>query len=551
MSQPAFGRLRVERRELRLLSVTALFAFSSVTLAILIRTWSDTLFLRTFPAEEIPFFYVMSALLFFPTTMGYTWIAQRSTPLILNQRALLCFAILTTSALLLPSTPPVIFSVILLLALISPLVNAICWSMILEQFSSRQARRLVPLIGGISTAGAAAGGLLSAELIEGWGEQALMLVIVGLLLLMVPFPRWVTRVGLALREERVGDEDESDPLPPKQPEKAPRANSGAEVKAAPRAEDRSFLDALKILAHNRLLQSAGLATLLLAIATNLVDYSLKEIVKETLSPDEIGPFFARFHGLVNLSILFLQFTVVTPTLSRLGVRRSFQLHPFGILICTVVALFAPSLWALVALRAVDTAMKFSFQSSTENLLLTPVPFAERASAKVILKGAIYPIGGLIAGLLLMGTGGEERVLWTILVASFLWLIVTDRVQIYYLEQLAKNLKLSLQPRKGGRKTRTQREALTALRSMSGEGEMVQFDFLEAQLALALAQPQLRGQLWPLLEAKGDHRRADLIEWIELSLQSEGLAHFGEKIEQLQFRDTVEDNVDRTGGRDVG
>ena len=81
--------------------------------------------------------------------------------------------------------------------------------------------------------------------------------------------------------------------------------------------------------------------------------------------------------------------------------------------------------------------------------------------------------------------------------------------------------------------------------------MVQFDFLEAQLALALAQPQLRGQLWPLLEPKGDHRRADLIEWIELSLQSEGLAHFGEKIEQLQFRDTVEDNVDRTGGRDVG
>ena len=83
---------RVERDEWPVLLLSGGFSFGSVALAIFIRTWSDTLFLTRFQADQIAIFYIWSALIFAPTTMGYAWLSQRFNPIKLNTTTLFAFA---------------------------------------------------------------------------------------------------------------------------------------------------------------------------------------------------------------------------------------------------------------------------------------------------------------------------------------------------------------------------------------------------------------------------------------------------------------------------
>ena len=99
-------------------------------------------------------------------------------------------------------------------------------------------------------------------------------------------------------------------------------------------------------------------------------------------------------------------------------------------------------------------MKFTIHRNTENLVLTPVPLVLRTQVKVLLKGAIYPLGGLFAGLMIWIIGAIssayslDPILCAIAVTITLcvvWMFTTLRVHLYYWEQLASNLNLPSGP----------------------------------------------------------------------------------------------------------
>lgn len=422
---PHSGRPRkVEPEEWPILLLSGAFSFGAVALAIFIRTWSDTLFLSRFNADQIALFYVLSAVIFAPTTMGYAWLSQRFHPVKLNTATLLLFAGLSLACLTPPSSKPITFALLLALSLVSPLVNALCWGMILERLTSRQSKRLVPLIGGSATLGAALSGLVAAGVIAWGGDTALMGLITATLLALSPLPMILMR----------GAQGEANP---------------ASIQR--QREPESLLDGLKALSKSDLLRVSAMATFLMAIATNLIDYLFKAELQVSLPQEQLGPFFARFHALTNMGVLAVQVLVLTPTLPRLGLRWSFGLYPLSLLVVGALCLTPIGIWAFIGLRGVDTLMKFTFYSTTENLLLTPVPFRERTQSKVFLKGVVYPLGGLVAGVLISALSfglevGERHttaaLLLTLLISGG-WVWSTAHVHQHYLKQLAHNLGLTL------------------------------------------------------------------------------------------------------------
>jgi MFS family permease len=495
------------------LLTSSAFSFGAVALAIFIRTWSDTLFLTRFDADEIAVFYMWSAVIFAPTTMSYAWLSQRFHPVRLNTATLLTFALLSASCLTPPTSGLWTFVILLTLSLVSPLVNAICWGLVLERLNSRQSKRLVPLIGGSATLGAAVSGALGAEVIEWGGQRALMWMIVGTLVALSPLPSVLMR----------GARGEANP------------NS---EQAQKKHEPERLVDGLKALSNNSLLRVAAIATFLMAIATNLIDYLFKAKLQLDLSPDQLGPFFARFHAFTNVGILGVQVFVLSPALSRLGLRGSFGLYPLSLIALTTLCFGPVGLWAFIGLRGVDTLMKFTFYSTTENLLLTPVPFRERTQSKVFLKGAVYPMGGLVAGLLISALalrgpvhGGSEVLALTLLI-SLAWLWSTSRVHLHYVHQLANNLGLELGEQTLTRAERVKaREGLSALMCVPDEQEGEQEGELFELIAWSLGRPALAQPLnecWCALEKE---ERMDLIELIDMLCKREGLSEVGAHLEE--------------------
>ena len=127
--------LKIKKDEWPTLALASLFAFGSVALAIFIRTWSDTLFLIHFQPDRIPIFYIWSAIVFAPTTMGYTWLSQRFNLVRLNTSTLLTFASMCLFCINPIQHKEVLFVLLLGMSLVSPLVNAICWGLILERLN--------------------------------------------------------------------------------------------------------------------------------------------------------------------------------------------------------------------------------------------------------------------------------------------------------------------------------------------------------------------------------------------------------------------------------
>jgi ATP/ADP translocase len=406
---------RIEKDEWPTLIVSSFFAFGSVALAIFIRTWSDTLFLTHFRPEKIPIFYIWSAVIFAPTTMGYTWLSQRFNLVRLNTATLITFASACLFCIHPTTDKTTLFILLLMMSLVSPLVNAICWGLILERINSRQSKRLLPLISSSATIGATISGTLGAEIIEWGGNPALMSLICLTLLVLTPFPRLLIK----------------------------KLETSTPIPIPEESQTQKLFDGLHALSRNRLLRVSAVATFLMAIATNLVDYLFKVKLQAELTPAELGPFFARFHAISNLAILLIQLTILSPILQRFGVKNSFRLYPGFLVTVGSLCLFYSHLWFFTLLRGVDTIMKFTFHQNTENLLMTPVPFLERTQSKVFLKGVIYPLGGLIAGILIYLIDFSGYVLLGSLVAMLCicicWLWSVYQTHHHYIRQLAMNV----------------------------------------------------------------------------------------------------------------
>ena len=409
----------VRKREWPVVVWTGSFAFLAVALAITLRTWSDTAFLSTFDVRWLPAFFVVSAVVFVPATFAYAWAVKRLSGVWLNTVFLTLFTGFVLACFSAQGSRWPVFAAVLGLSIVSPLANVICWNTILDRLDSRQARRLIPIVGGLGTLGAIAAGGLGGELARAYGPDVLLWVAIGLLVIMVPLPRLITGAWRRPGSTRGGSRG--------------RMREG-----------------LRVLGSNQLLMVVTFGTFLMALTTNLIDYQFKAHIQMSLDRDAMSVFLARFHGGTNLAVLLVQFLVVPRVLRRFGVGLAAVLHPAAVLLCAAVTVAVPALATVVALRFVDTLLKFTFDSDTDNLVMTPVPVKDRYQAKVFLKGIIYPVGGLMAGAVLpaadrLGMDPANGTGILVVGLGLLWCWVASQIRASYLDQVSERLSITIIP----------------------------------------------------------------------------------------------------------
>ncbi len=389
-----------------------------MALAILLRTWSDAAFLSAFPVAHLPRFFIASAIVFVPATFGYAWLVRKVPPAPLNTALMVGFTAAAAGSTQWASAGGrVLFGVVLLFAVVSPLVNVICWNSILDRLDSRQGKRLIPVIGGMSTIGAILAGLSAGELAGRYGADSLLWACVGLLALMIPLP------GLVSGGVAIGQSD-----------------SG-------KTKTDTFRQGLQVLGRNRLLVMTAAAVFLMAVTTNVVDFVFKARLQETFDRDAMGVFLGRFHGATNLAVLLVQFLIVPRALRRMGVALAAGVHPAVVLAGAAATLAFPGLAGAVALRFGDTLLKFTFQADTHQMLLTAAPAADRRQAKVLIKGVVYPMGGLAAGVVLASVDpGSAAGLAGCFAGA--WLLLTLRLHRHYTHEVGARLQIEVGEQSG-------------------------------------------------------------------------------------------------------
>lgn len=420
--------MQVRHGEWGLMGLALFFAFGSVAETALIRIYVDAILLSGFDASYLPAYFIVYNLLFMVASIFYATALGRVSAVALNGWLLASLAAVSlASPIFIPMFgKPFVFGLCLVLTVAAPLARILCWNAITECFDTRQSKRLLPLAGAGSTVGAIVASFAAAPFVRVAGVDALLLVIGTVFAGMAVMPHLLARQALQVSS-----------LVPS----ALRASATIEV------TKEGYLKAMALglgtLRRNKLVGTVGAMLLLGAVTAILLEYCFKTSLQDRFSKDEMAIFLGHFQGYVNAAILFLQLFVVGRVLGSFSIRFVFGLLPAVLLAGAAVMVVDPAFWVIVALCGAELLLRYTFQNSAAEMVLSPVPVMERNRAKVVMKGVMVPLGGLIGGVLLVGVrfaylGHDDAwraLAWICLACLVWWLYRVLRVKRFYLDEL--------------------------------------------------------------------------------------------------------------------
>lgn len=438
------------------LGVAVGFAFLAVAAAIVSRAVADALFLTAWPLSAVPRFFIVSNAVFIAGSMLYSALVRVVRPVALNSGMAALFAVtLAAGRALVPEHEGAsvgLYTVCVWLTVAPAILNIVCWNAIADCFDSRQARRLVPIVFSGCTAGAILAGVGMAPFIDVFDVESLLYVLAGLVAACVPLPVLLARTG----------------------SRATDAPSRSFIRDASDGLWTILKEGITTVSRSRLLRLLALIVLLAGLVTNLVDYAFKGMLQARYDRDQIGAFYGYFNAVANTGNLVLQLFVVSWAMNRFGVARIFRVLPVTLLCGTLVLGLWPAFAAIVGLKLLDGLLRFTFQTSANEVVIAPIPYVERNRAKIFIKGAMNPLGAILAGLLLMPLAAGQVpihalvVLLVVVLAAWLWLV--RGISRAYSEQLYISLRDKQQHRTpipdmaerfGGRHRRDRRSLVTS------------------------------------------------------------------------------------------
>ena len=338
------------------------------------------------------------------------------------------------------------------------------WLLANDLFDPREAKRLFGFLGGGATMGGALGGQLSrlANLI---GTPALLLISGFLLVTAAVLANWVwplrRREDVGLVRSRVAEERE----------RTSKTQGG-----------------IATLRKHRYPRILGWALLLSTIATTLLDFQFKGIVKDSFAgrTNEMAAYFGTLFSTLSLVSFVLQVVATGPILRRFGVGTGLLILPGSLLAASASILFYAwipgftRLFAASSAKVADGSLRFAVDKASMEVMWVPVSPPVKNQAKPFVDTVMDRLGTGLTGLVWLvlayaGLGSPARIhLISIAVmgAIGIWIAILLRARTAYVNEL--------------------RQAL-ARRELD-----------ESQIHLVLLEPESRKQIADLL-SRGDER----------------------------------------------
>ncbi len=374
-------------------------------------------YVDTLGADQLPWVYLIVALVSLPVLVLYTRLAERSRP----ERMIVGFCVLHSAALagfyfaLERPGPWAPFAFYVWVTVAFGVAVSQLWLYAQTAFDPRQARRLFALIAAGGLLGGIPGGLM-ARAVAGWlGTRATVLVAAAVMLLVVVVVALIERVRPAAVV-------------------APPVEAGS-------VRFREASVGLRTVLESRLLERIAVLMLLTMVAAQMVDLQFNWVVeKATASLDQRTAVFGTFFSVMGVLAFLFQVLFTRRIHRRLGVGVGLRVLPVtvalaSLLLLAVVLVGAVPLVVLAAawtLKLGETGLRHSIDQSSRELLFVPVPEGDRRRGKVFIDVFVQRFAkGAAAVLLLPVTFGlldpsHVSVMTVLVVAAWLWVAAEAR-----------------------------------------------------------------------------------------------------------------------------
>jgi ATP/ADP translocase/HEAT repeat protein len=413
--------LKIRPGEAPKVGLMALYAANAIGAVVVGRIVRDALFLADRTKNDLPAMYILNSVGVALLSWGYSHVADKlrrdRLNAIVSAGWALVMALFFFAALAAPrAASPALYVAV---EAMGALVVMQFWTFAQDVFTTREAKRLFPLISAGGQAANVIYGFLAATVSRSFGAESLLWLCAANL---------VACAGLAWFIGR-----RHPPVPPSR-EVAHRPDRAGGRSARPAATGGT-----RALATPHLVTIAAIAVLS-AVAVNLVDFQFKAAAEQSFANKaELGAFFGRFYAVCGAVALTIQMGITGRVLERFGILASLLPLPIGLVVGSVAAAAFPGGLAASFAKGSDSIFRYTLNDASMQLLYLPVPAHQRGKAKALIDGILRPAAGVLAGLILMSLGhaalggrilGRPDSITTalilLLVGGWVWLIVRGR-----------------------------------------------------------------------------------------------------------------------------
>jgi hypothetical protein len=351
---------------------TLAVAFGSVV-AVALRAFAEAAFLGAYGANQMPWLPIANAAGFAVATLGYDALLRRLRERHVDVGLLVTLGVAAAAApaLLANGAPPVVL--VVALAAASQVAGLALWNRVAASVAGRDARRMLPRAGAAVTAGGALAGLGAGGLIPRLG------------LSFVPYAAAAVTVvvlAIALAQERA------------------LVRGGAPGGGAVAATGGAPLGGLQ----RRLLGALIAVAVLEAVVATVIDLQFLAGVKGRYTGEDVAIALALFYGGTNLVLLVVQATAAPILLVTRSLTFTSAIHPVLVIAAYAGFAAAPGFFGIAGTRTADQVLRLATSRTSQEVSLSAFPPAPRARWKVLLRGAVWPVGAAAAGLVLLALG---------------------------------------------------------------------------------------------------------------------------------------------------
>jgi ATP:ADP antiporter, AAA family len=347
----------------------------------LIKILRDSIFLGRHSVSELPYLYILVAIVAGAIIATYT---KFTVSLLLTR------LILVTNAIIFSN---VVFFWFLLTyfdsdwshyafyiwsAVASVIAVAQLWTLANQIFTAEEGKRTF----GFLAAGGTAGGVAAALAVK-WSlhltveSNHLLWCVGGLYLAASAVVLWAERrLRGKIPERRLGV--------PEQPDETRVSGLG------------------ELLASSTYLKTIAVLILVSVIVSTLIDFQLKASAKEIYpSREALAGFFSSYYGWLSVATLFAQVLLTGRTLNKFGLNSSLYLTPTALLTGSLALLIQPTLVVAALTRMADATLRNSIHRSGMEIVYMALPASVIRAVKGFLDVVLERVGDASAGFIIL------------------------------------------------------------------------------------------------------------------------------------------------------
>jgi ATP:ADP antiporter, AAA family len=419
-----------EGSTLFLLSLSLFLVIGST--AVIGRTVGRALFLSGLPSQYIPVRYLAVTVGVVLTSLLYGRISGRFRSHDLIQRTtlvmivgLLAFRLVLGTSI--ASNLWILGSFYVFLEVVMALNIVQFWTFASEIFNTRQAKRLFPIVTGVSNFGSMLAGASITLLVPWLGTSNLLYVIAGMLGSNILLVRTLGRRQQASHEQST--------LP---------TSVATQSKSGPKTAQ----SALGFLRTSPLLGTMAIVVVLTTLVVNIIDYQFDLSLKSSFAsnPQGVSAFLGSFYFWTGIAGLVQQVFFTGPLLRRFGIVPALLIMPLSILTGSFAVLASgAAIWAVTIARSPDTVFRYTVHDTSFNLLYVPIPHQLRSQARTVIDGIFKPLTIGLAGVLFFlvnRLAGIAVLPWSYaaIVVVILGIIASLRLRPLYLQTLQDSIR---------------------------------------------------------------------------------------------------------------